>query len=39
MTQTGKLIYTELQSIANGIGKFHNGDYIREQDAVGVYSV
>ncbi|KAF6036278.1 TIMELESS [Bugula neritina] len=34
MTQTGKLIYTELQSIANGIGKFHNGDYIREQDAV-----
>ena len=29
------MIYSELQSIANGIGKHHNGVYVKEQDALG----
>mgnify|MGYP001791673839 CR=1 FL=1 len=33
--RAGQMIYSELQSIANGIGKHHNGVYVKEQDALG----
>ena len=33
--RAGQMFYSELQSIANGIGKHHNGVYVKEQDALG----
>ena len=36
MALVGKAIYSELQSIANGIGKSYNGRYVKEEDALGM---
>lgn len=37
MAAKNKIMFLELQAVANGIGKHHDGTYIKEADATGKF--